>query len=124
MLTGLPILLGQLLVRWDYAQTRDASAQRLIEALARHYEREQLYPDSLQELVRTSELDSLPRPHIGFGFLGRPPFAYQGFGTSYLLEFAAPRWVQCAYNPPYPDEDPDEALGGAWSCPSRPPELW
>jgi hypothetical protein len=64
-----------------------------------------------------------------------------------LLEFSAPRWVQCAYNPPYLDEDveegdgaapdvaqggsasaaagdEDELGGGAWSCPSKPPELW
>ena len=61
-----------------------------------------------------------------------------------LLEFAAPRWVQCAYNPPYGDEDfgeddffddteegledlgyEDEDLGaGSWSCPEKPPELW
>ena len=47
-----------------------------------------------------------------------------------ILEFSAPRWIQCAYNPPYADEYEEEEdaeledLGGSWSCPSKPPELW
>jgi hypothetical protein len=65
---------------------------------------------------------------------------YQNFGINYLLEFSAPRWVQCAYNPPYldeedgeeeefedeeiPSEEDEDGLPGSWSCPSKPPELW
>ena len=60
---------------------------------------------------------------------------YQNFGISYLLEFSTPRWVQCAYNPPYQEEDEEDFedelddedegdLPGSWSCPSTPPELW
>jgi hypothetical protein len=48
--------------------------------------------------------------------------------------------VQCAYNPPYfdeedgeeeefedeeiPSEEDEDGLPGSWSCPSKPPELW
>ena len=68
--------------------------------------------------------------------LGRQEFVYQNFGESYLLEFSAPRWIQCAYNPPYREDEgeaaeegaaaePDDGMGrGEWSCPSKPPELW
>ena len=100
-------------------------------------------------MVEAKLLDAIPQPEIGFALPGEEvaAFTYQGFGTSYLLEFSAPRWVQCAYNPPYLDEtgedagdDPaldvaqggdeassegeDDLGGGAWSCPSKPPELW
>jgi hypothetical protein len=77
---------------------------------------------------------------VGFAFLDRPQFVYQNFGINYLLEFSAPRWVQCAYNPPYfdeedgeeeefedeeiPSEEDEDGLPGSWSCPSKPPELW
>jgi hypothetical protein len=147
LLVGVPLLVGEIWSRVDYTRNRDVHAQRVIDALARHYEREQIYPESLDQLVDAGDLDAVPRPRIGFRFLDQSEaFTYQGFGTSYLLEFAAPRWVQCAYNPPYGDEGEreaddeaaergerndaeqaewdDEALAGAWSCPSSPPELW
>jgi hypothetical protein len=149
LLLGLPLLVGQAWARWDYTRTRDVYAQQIIDALRTYYEKEATYPESLDQLVETGLLPAIPKPQIGFPFPGSDDsaFTYQGFGTSYLLEFSAPRWVQCAYNPPYSDEDaveddgdapdvaqggdaaaaePDEAdLGdGAWSCPSKPPELW
>ena len=142
VLLGLPLLVGQAWARVDYTRNRDVHAQRVIDALARYYEREQIYPETLGELVKSKDLDEVPRPNLGFGLLGNGArFTYQGFGTSYLLEFPAPRWVQCAYNPPYEewdeeeedeepaatsadDAEPSEDLGGAWSCPSSPPELW
>ena len=149
LLLGLPLLVGQAWARWDYTRTRDVYAQQIIDALRTYYEKEATYPESLDQLVETGLLAAIPKPQIGFPFPGSDDsaFTYQGFGTSYLLEFSAPRWVQCAYNPPYSDEDaveddgdapdvaqggdaaaaePDEAdLGdGAWSCPSKPPELW
>jgi hypothetical protein len=85
--------------------------------------------------VDGGELDHVPAPRIGFPGLGDQQFVYQNFGESYILEFSAPRWIQCAYNPPYEDEGEEEGaetddagsdgLGeGAWSCPSKPPELW
>jgi hypothetical protein len=142
LLLGLPLLIGQAWARVDYARNRDVEAQRAIDALASYYEREQIYPETLEALVASGDLSEVPEPRVGFGFLANGTrFTYQAFGTSYLLEFPAPRWVQCAYNPPYDDEeddggDPDAAgdpasdaldaddLGGAWSCPSSPPELW
>jgi hypothetical protein len=137
LLLGGPLLVGQAWARLDYARNRDVRAQRVIDGLDRYYERESIYPETLEALVETGDLDRVPQPRLGFAWLGGgSPFTYQGFGTSYLLEFAAPRWVQCAYNPPYLDEDEAPAgadasdgagegdLGGAWSCPSSPPELW
>ncbi len=112
--------------------------------MERYYAKEQVYPDELEELVSDRYLEALPEPAIGFGFLYDGSFRYRSFGTSYILEFPAPRWVECAYSPPYEDEEEleddeelepweiqdaaadggDDSLGGAWSCPSRPPELW
>jgi hypothetical protein len=148
-LVGIPLLVGTGWARWDYARTRDREARKVIEALAAFYQRDSVYPDALDQLVEAGLLDSIPKPRIGFGFgnEAESAFVYQAFGTSYLLEFSAPRWVQCAYNPPYFDEEadletsevdvaegdaeddlaPDEErddLGGSWSCPSKPPELW
>ena len=148
-LLGLPLLVGQAWARWDYTRTRDIQAQHIIDALNGYYAKETTYPERLDQLVEAKLLDAIPKPEIGFPLPGADEnvFTYQGFGTSYLLEFSAPRWVQCAYNPPYLDEDAEEGDGdapdvaqsgeasaaegdeaelggGAWSCPSKPPELW
>ena len=129
LLLGIPLLLGQSMTRLDYAITRDSRAQQVIDALQLHYEKEFIYPERLEELVESGELGEVPRPRIGFPFLSQEDFRYQSFGTSYVLEFSAPRWIQCAYNPPYQEqyeeeEEDREDLGGSWSCPSKPPELW
>jgi MFS family permease len=149
VLLGFPLFVGEAWARWDYTRTRDVQAQRIIDALHGYYAVETTYPESLDQLVEAKLLDAIPKPEIGFALPGDEGsvFTYQGFGTSYLLEFSAPRWVQCAYNPPYLDEDAEEAdddrapavaqggaeaaaaaeddmSGGAWSCPSKPPELW
>ena len=142
-LAGLPLAAGQALAQADYRASREGSARALIQALDSYYERERLYPDDLDELVGTGDLEAIPRPRVGFGFLSDARFHYQNFGTSYILEFPATRWMQCAYNPPWTDEDEPsdgasqpnsegeeaaqenaEHLEEAWSCPSRPPELW
>jgi hypothetical protein len=143
LLLALPVAAGEALAARDWTVTRQQRAQHVIDALGRYYAREQVYPDSLEDLVRSKDLPAVPRPQIGSGLFGEPRFTYQSFGTSYLLEFSAPDWVQCAYSPPYADEDDttssadDAAAGdesgagdagdgaaGAWSCPSKPPELW
>ena len=75
---------------------------------------------------------TIPVPRIGFRLLTDQEFVYQNFGESYLLEFSAPRWIQCAYNPPYLEDEAERGAGrdgetsatGEWSCPSKPPELW
>jgi hypothetical protein len=129
VLLGLPLVVGQTLTRLDYSVTRDRRAQQVIDALAAHSDGSSLYPDELEELVTAGLLDEVPRPRIGF-FSGQE-FVYQNFGDSYLLEFSAPRWIQCAYNPPWQLEPGEQleaedadALVGSWSCPQKPPELW
>jgi hypothetical protein len=151
LLIAVPLLSGEVWARFDYYWTRQHRAQQLIDAMQRYYDKEQIFPDELSELVEDGYLEALPEPAIGFGFLYDEPFRYRSFGTSYILEFPAPRWVECAYSPPYEEEDEeaaeeedggdleawetadyaktegegdDEALGGAWSCPEKPPELW
>jgi hypothetical protein len=105
LLLGAPLVMGQVWARADYRATRDERAGPLIEALAAYYEREQLYPESLEQLVDDRLLEAIPEPQIGFAFLGSAPFTYQSFGVGYVLEFSAPRWVQCAYSPPWEEED-------------------
>jgi hypothetical protein len=120
---ALPVLGGLAWVERDYTFTRDHRAGLVNEALARYLERTGEYPETLEALVDAGLLRHVPEPRIGFRLLGgQQSFVYQNFGISYLLEFSAPRWVQCAYNPPYEDEE--ESAPGSWSCPSRPPELW
>ena len=129
LLAALPLVVGQSLTRLDYSVTRDERARAIIDALAAHRTRTSAYPDKLTELVGAGLLPEVPRPRIGFG--SQQEFTYQNFGESYLLEFSAPRWIQCAYNPPY-ETEPGEVLdaedsadlSGAWSCPQKPPELW
>ena len=129
VLLGLPLGVGQALTRLDYSVTRDGRAQQIIDALAAHQEKHASYPDRLEELVGAGQLREVPRPRIGF--FSDQEFVYENFGESYLLEFSAPRWIQCAYNPPWliePGEEVEgedaESLTGAWSCPQKPPELW
>jgi hypothetical protein len=129
LLAALPLVAGQALTRLDYSVTRDGHAQQIIDALAAQRTRTGAYPDELSELVGAGLLPEVPKPRIGFA--SSQEFVYQNFGESYLLEFSAPRWIQCAYNPPFvvePGEEPEpgdgEDLGGAWSCPQKPPELW
>ncbi|UCE85748.1 MAG: hypothetical protein JSU66_15690, partial [Deltaproteobacteria bacterium] len=130
-LIALPLLVGQGLVELDYAETQDRRAQAIIDALSAYYAKHTVYPASLQELVDQGYLEAVPRPAIGFRWLSTQAFAYEGFGDNYLLEFAAPGWVQCQYNPPWIDdfaeeEDLGEAeAGGVWQCPPpRPPDFF
>ena len=146
----LPIVVGQGWARLDYWVTREQQAREIIGALQTWFDREGIYPDELDLLLKSGDLAEIPRPAIGFAFLYDGEFRYRNFGTSFLLEFPAPRWVECAYTPPFEDEEEDwerapaaaqegpEELPGApaaggeegiqlaesWSCPSKPPELW
>ena len=139
----IPLLAGEALAGFDYSRTREGAARQLIDALGAYYEQHEEYPEELTQLVEGGFIDEVPRPKIGFGFLGRQEFEYQSFGISYNLEFSSPDWVQCAYNPSWSEEsydddedfedEPDDvepaadgetALDESWSCPSSPPELW
>jgi len=184
-LIGIPLIGSEAVARYDYYVTREIRARRIIDALELYLARETVYPDSLQDLVKAGDIESIPEPAIGFGFLYDAHYRYQNFGTSFILEFPAPRWVECAYTPPFSDEEddaesdgngaadeqagadggetqvsdatgssevsdvppspadaeaadadaadadapedaegPGDSLGEAWSCPSKPPELW
>lgn len=132
-LLGIPLVAGQAWAWLDYYVAREMRAREIIDALSAYRERESLYPDTLDALVREGDLEEIPEPGIGFDPLYDGSFEYQSFGSSYLIEFPAPRWVQCAYTPAavyeeYEEEEyedvPEEELGESWSCPSRPPELW
>jgi hypothetical protein len=177
-LIGIPLISSEAVARFDYHLTREIRARQILDALALYIARESVYPDSLEELVKTGDIASIPEPAIGFGFLYDAHFRYQNFGTSFILEFPAPRWVECAYTPPFDDEEEDvgsdalaapasasageradaagvaasadasaaeasdepadpadadatedheghgDSLAEAWSCPSKPPELW
>jgi len=128
-LVAFPMLVGQVLARIDYHITREWRARSIIEALDRYSARETLYPDSLGELVDAGDIASIPKPAIGFQIFRDADFRYQSFGSSFILEFEAPRWVECAYTPPFVDDEEagepeDSSLDEAWSCPSEPPELW
>ncbi|MEN8162069.1 MAG: hypothetical protein ABFS41_18510, partial [Myxococcota bacterium] len=128
-LLAAPLIAGQWLTRLDYSETRDNRAQQIIDALEHYVERHADYPNELEELVKDGLLASVPVPRVGL--LSLQEFVYQNFGDSYLLEFSAPRWIQCAYNPPWRlepgeeiDPEDEEALTGSWSCPQKPPEIW
>jgi hypothetical protein len=162
-LVGIPLIASEAAARYDYFLTREIRARRIIDALDSFFRRETVYPDSLAQLVESGDIDAIQPPAIGFRFLDAAKFRYQNFGTSFILEFAAPRWVECAYTPPFSEEeedvgseglsdeeaepanpadaeapppnpadapedepgaDEDASLGEAWSCPSKPPELW
>lgn len=126
LLLAVPILLGQAAVASDYFETRNRRARVIIEAIEQFRLRETAYPDRLEDLSRAGDLEQIPRPRIGFGILDRPRFVYSNFGSSYLLEFSAPRWVQCAYSPaPAPGDAPTAVIpGDSWSCPQQAPALW
>jgi hypothetical protein len=135
LLLGAPVLLGQAWAWLDYQRTREGRAREIIDALQVYVEREGLYPDELSQLVDAKLLARIPEPSIGFQLGdGVDSFDYASYGTSYLLDFSAPRWVQCHYTPAPILDDLDEeeraelaAEGGleeSWSCPSTPPELW
>jgi len=122
ILVALPIGVGLAWVDRDYTATREGAAKQINEALKHYFERESGYPDTLEELVASKDLPAVPMPQVGFGVDGEPAFTYQNFGTSYILEFSAPRWVQCAYNPPWGDEDlEEEEEEGAAAEPAAPP---
>lgn len=111
ILVAIPLFAGRAWADLDYRATRLGSAERVIDALAAYYEREGLYPDELDELIETSDLESVPQPRIGLPGLTETDFNYQNLGSDYLLEFAAPGWIQCHYSPPW-DEDLDDEYEG------------
>jgi hypothetical protein len=135
---AVPLLAGSALVTGDWTVTKYVRAQRMIDALGAYYQERDEYPDELSQLVDEGYIESIPRPRIGFdfvyalGFAEPIDFAYQSLGSSYVLEFESAEWVQCAYNPPWLEEDEEELEDDefleedddAWSCPDTRPKLW
>jgi hypothetical protein len=90
-------------------------------------------PDAIAFLAALvpKQLPAIEQPRIGWLDWDEEVFTYTDLGDSFLLEFAGPLWVQCAYSPPY-EEEVDEAepgaeperLEAAWSCQRKPPRLW
>jgi hypothetical protein len=133
----LPVIAGQSLAAGDYAHSRFVRAQALIDQLAAYYEQDGVYPDELEQLISGHYLDELPHPRVGFellydlGWLEPIEFSYQNLGSGYVLEFEATEWVQCAYSPPWSDEEEELEDGEemleieeSWSCPDARPDLW
>ena len=112
-----PLFVGRSMSLSDYSASRFVHAQKLIDGLHAHYMEEGLYPDELDELIELEYLSEIPRPTVGFdvvyalGWMDSPEFEYRSLGSSYVLEFVSTEWVQCAYNPPWLDEDEDEDYG-------------
>lgn len=133
LLLATPILAGRAIASGDHAHTRHILANQIIAGLQQYYEREEVYPDHLDELVAVGDLTSIPEPRIGFravyalGMLTPPRFGYQSMGSSYVLEFSSTEWVQCFYSPPWIDDEepePEDEAEEPWSCPANQPELW
>jgi hypothetical protein len=120
------------------AEARDRIAPSVIAALDRYRTQRGTYPLELSELV-PDYLPELPRPRVGWHRDPGEDFTYTDLGDSFLLEFSSVLWVQCAYSPPYREEDiaeegeesdvaagseEDRMLEASWSCERKPPRLW
>jgi len=144
---AIPFLVSALLIvgsielgRWQgeyfLAKSRNEVAPVVIAALERYQKDFGHYPDDLQNLVP----DYLPAiPHARVGWIPAPDqdLMYTYLGESFLLEFPGVVWVQCAYSPAMVAAEGDEKerasataggeqeiLAPAWSCESKPPQLW
>ena len=121
---------GQWHAEWFLEQAREVIAPKVIDAIERYRAEQAVYPSDLAALV-PKQLPAIEQPRIGWLDWDEEVFTYTDLGDSFLLEFAGPLWVQCAYSPPY-EEEADEAepgaeperLEAAWSCQRKPPRLW
>ncbi|MCX5739366.1 MAG: hypothetical protein NTZ61_12890, partial [Proteobacteria bacterium] len=121
---------GQWHAEWFLGQAREVIAPQLIDAIERYHAEQAVYPSDLAALV-PKQIPAIEQPHIGWLDWDEEVFTYTDLGDSFLLEFAGPLWVQCAYSPPYeeavdetePGAEP-ERLEAAWSCQRKPPRLW
>jgi hypothetical protein len=132
----LPTIAGQSMAAGDFAVSRFVRAQQLIDQLGAYFDKQGEFPDEVAQLVEEHYLDEIPRPRVGFdlvyqlGWLKPIEFGYQNLGSSYILEFESTEWVQCAYNPPWTDDEELEEgeelleIEEVWSCPDSRPELW
>jgi hypothetical protein len=99
----------------DFEIARNEVAPEIINALDAHYEAKEEYPDELEDLV-PDYLAEIRKPEIGVIRHEGEEFLYINLGDSYNLEFAAGKWVQCAYSPAYSSawgDDPNGEEAGA-----------
>ena len=146
LLLGIPLVaLGADLARIDYThdarRPRAARSSTRLNALPRA--RGSLPGRARRSSSRRGDLPSDPGARDRLPAVHRPGVRLPELRHSYLLEFSAPRWIQCAYNPPYVRRarraasraaseadaqrrraDADDDRARPWSCPSKPPELW
>ena len=132
----IPIASGRALANGDYTVNRFVRSPKVIDALQRHIEKEQHFPENLSDLVESGYLDSNPSPRIGFGFLqtlglAEPAeYRFNEYGSSYVLEFDSTEWVQCSYSGQYYFDDEEEEYGEedmpeepSWSCLGKRPSF-
>lgn len=129
-----PIYSGHALAAGDYSYNRFVQAPQVIEALQSHIKKEEFYPEKLADLVEAGYLDEAPKPRTGFalletlGLADEVKYRYNEYGSSFILEFDARFWVQCAYSGNYYfDEEEDgeeyEDEEPTWSCLDKSPLL-
>ncbi len=94
----------------DFEVARNEVAPEIIEALEAYYAATEEYPDELEDLV-PDYLAAIPNPEIGVIRHEGEVFLYINLGTSFNLEFAAGKWVQCAYSPAYSSAWGDDPNG-------------
>jgi hypothetical protein len=140
-LVAIPLISGHALATGDYASNRFFRSGIVIDALQRHIQERDSYPENLDVLVEENYLDALPQPRVGFAFvsaLGLAPahqFHYSDFGSGFNLEFVATEWIQCTYTGSYYypedeeefDDDPEEEEyedSEPWNCVKDYPSLW
>ena len=110
MLMLLSIKVGQWHAEWFLGQAREVIAPKVIEAIERYHAEQAVYPSDLAALV-PKQLPAIEQPRIGWLDWDEEVFTYTDLGDSFLLEFAGPLWVQCAYSPPYEEEVDEDRAG-------------
>ncbi len=130
MMVFIPVASGRALANGDYAVNRYVRAPMVIDALERHIEKEEFFPEKLEDLVEAGYLNSSPAPRIGFSFLAslnlaeEADYRFNEYGSSYILEFDSTEWVQCSYSGQYyfdeeeeeEEEEEDEFEEPSWNC--------
>ena len=139
-----PALRGRRVGALGLQPHRDVQAQRIIEALNAYYQKEQTYPDELEELVKAGLLpvsgarDRLPAGGPRRAGLHLPGLRHELPARVLRAALGAVRLQPALPRRREGDGEPGrrgfggrrggrhdaESGGGAWSCPSKPPELW
>jgi hypothetical protein len=126
LMIATPIVSGRALANGDYTVNRYVRAPQVIDALQRHIEKEEFFPEKLSDLVEAGYLDGEPAPRIGFGLLQTlgladvAAYRFNEYGSSYVLEFDSSEWVQCSYSGQYYFDDGEEEEWDEEDMPEEP----